>query len=104
MNELLKKFEGALSAFKYGKTIRPHRDWLILLALLLGLLIGSGIFNAWLFNKVVRGEFLGDTLEVAPTPALDTLEAVKEVLEERRATESFYRGEASFVDPAPLTE
>lgn len=104
MKELQQKLESALRALTYGKTIRAHRDWFLLLLAALIVLLGSGAFNAWLFTKVVRGEFLGEVPEEISAPALDTLETVKEVLEERRAKALFYRSEASFVDPARLTE
>jgi hypothetical protein len=104
MKELQEKLERALLALKYGNVIRPHRDWLILLTISLIVFVGSAVWNAWLFNKVIRGEFLGDAPEVAPLQTLDTLETVKDVLEERRVKELFYRVGSSFVDPAGLTE
>lgn len=104
MNQLLQKATNALALLRYGKVIRPHRDWLLVLVVTLLLLIGSGVFNAWLFSKVVRGEFLGDAVEAPVAATLDTLEEVEEVLEERRAKEMQYRTEASFIDPAPVSE
>lgn len=88
-----------LKGIGYGATLRPSRDWLVLIALLfIGLLVSVG-WNLWTFKKVTEGNSLG-----APPPAQDTgtpaVDSVHALFEQRAAEEGKYRNEYRFVDPS----
>ncbi len=84
----------------YGNRIRPLRDWFVLLAVALILLIASVAWNAWLFFRVTSGEGAASEAPVTSTPVLDALPKAREVLEIRASEETRYRSLYEFVDPA----
>ncbi len=84
----------------YGDRIRPVRDWFVLLAAALILLIASVAWNAWLFYRVTNGEGFTVEAPAASTPALNALPKAREVLEIRASEETRYRSFYEFVDPA----
>lgn len=88
-----------LQTFGYGERMHPARDWFILLASALMLVIASVAWNIFLLTKVERGEAIGDempqtTFEAAP------IDKVQEVFESRKEEELRYRQQYRFVDPS----
>lgn len=86
------------SALSYGPQLRPVRDWLVLLVGFVLLLLASVVWNLWLFNKVTKGEKIGD---VAVSQPVDIkLDQVKRLFETRAAERMRYMSEYRFVDPS----
>ncbi len=86
------------SALSYGPQLRPVRDWLVLLIVFVLLLLASVGWNLWLFNKVTKGEKIGDV--TASQPVVIKLDQVKRLFENRAAERARYTGEYRFVDPS----
>ena len=92
----LSKYGKALS---YGGALRPMRDWLVLLALTLVLLLLSVGWNLLTFKKVTEGEPLD--AGAAPLPLREAPVGKVEALFEQRAIEAErYLTEYRFVDPS----
>lgn len=88
-----------LKGIHYGTALRPSRDWLTLLTLMVALLLASVAWNLWAFSKVTEGETIGtETPQQADTTA--TFDAVNKVFEMRAAEDARYRNEYRFVDPS----
>lgn len=88
-----------LRRISYGETVRPVRDWFVLLsitAILVALSIG---WNALLFRDLEAG---GVTAPGEGVTAFDALpiESVRAVFEARKAEELRYTSEYRFVDPS----
>lgn len=90
-----------LSALRYGSTLRPHRDWLILLVVALIALLASLAWNVWFFFELVDRDLSGaESAEAPATLDRSALEAAREAMTEQSAEEARYKGEYQFVDPS----
>ncbi len=90
-----------LSSISYGATVRPQRDWFVLISVGLVLFIASAGWNAWLFYRVFNGEVLTtDSGAPAASVTNDTLSKAEAIFSKRSAEESRYRKEYHFVDPS----
>ena len=90
---------GIQSHFSYGKRIMPTRDWLVLLASALILLIVSAVWNTLTFYKTSKGEPL--TLSNVPVEKVDTAQSidVTDIIERRAKQREVYEAGPLFVDP-----
>lgn len=88
-----------LKGVGYGATLRPSRDWLLLLAFSFACLLISVGWNLWTFNKVTEGGSVGagTPVQEVGTPAVDS---VTKLFEERAVEEAQYKSEYRFVDPS----
>lgn len=82
-----------------GDRHKPSRDWLLLLALALIVLITSVGWNAWTFVRITNGEIVGDETPTVTGPNVDSIERVREVFSERALEQQRYTTEYRFVDP-----
>ncbi len=94
----LGSFTKIFSVLSYGPQLRPVRDWLVLLIVFVLLLLASVGWNLWLFNKVTKGEKIGDVPVSQPVDI--NLDQVKQLFENRAAERMRYTGEYRFVDPS----
>lgn len=85
--------------FKYGKHVKPGRDWLILLLVTIMLLVLSGAWNAWMFFYGTHVAPVESAGEAAPVLSTEKLEAAEALFERRAEEEGRYRNEYHFVDP-----
>lgn len=89
----------ALKLPQYGESIRPVRDWFVLLAIALTILVLSLGYHMWLFIRVLQGEQIGEAQTTNPYD-LSALEQVDAVFSERAAEEARYKNDYRFVDPS----
>ena len=89
----------SLKGISYGTTLRPSRDWLVLVSVIFVCLLISVGWNLWTFNKVTQGGSVGTGTapEQTGAPAFD---GVTNLFEQRAAEEGRYRNEYRFVDPS----
>lgn len=83
----------------YGDRPCPLRDWLLLLALTLVLLLVSVGWNLWNFDKVTDGEALTGTTQEAPV-AEAPIDQVNALFERRAQEAARYESEYRLVDPS----
>ena len=89
-----------LRRFRYGDTLRPERDWLMMLALLLSLLALSVAWNTWFFLSVVADEESGrHPVEAADPIDRAMLSEERALLEAHALEEARYKTEYRFTDP-----
>jgi len=79
--------------------MHPARDWFMLLAAALILVLASVVWNVWLLTKVERGETIGTQAPVQGFEAAP-IDSVRAIFEKRKAEELRYRQEYRFVDPS----
>ena len=86
--------------FSYGASLRPARDWFLVLVVAVLLVAGSVGWNVWLFQGVERGAVIGESS--AGRTGLDerSIESVRRVFESRQEEQNRYRNEYRFVDPS----
>lgn len=99
MNFHIPKQLALLSRITYGKRVHPQRDWLILLAGVLLLLVFGALWSTVVY---VRGTHLtvpDETAELGTPVSLEALERTTALFETRAKEEGRYRGEYHFVDP-----
>ncbi len=99
MNFHLPKQLALLSRITYGKRVHPQRDWLMLLAVAMMLLIVAALWSAVLYARGTHRDTDTQT-PVAPTGvSLEALEKTTALFEARAQEEERYRSEYRFVDP-----
>jgi hypothetical protein len=84
----------------YGESVHPVRDWFVIVAIALLLLVTSVGWNMWLFSRAIEGEAIGETPAPTDTYDLSSLETVRSLFERRQAEEMRYRNDYRFIDPA----
>lgn len=89
-----------LSHIRYGKRIRAHRDWLILLAVVAMLLLAASVWSAFLFFEEPKPAALPETGSGLPSVSEESLGKVEALFEARDAERARYQSEYRFVDPA----
>lgn len=90
----------ALHAVQYGETLRPARDWFVLLTISFFLILASAAWNAWVFLEVRdRDRALVDTNQSGGNTE-DTVRSIETLFMEREAEAARYRSEYEFVDPS----
>ncbi|MCI0597641.1 hypothetical protein L0Y34_01020 [Candidatus Parcubacteria bacterium] len=94
-----RSFTKLISGLSYGETIRPSRDWMVLLSIAGMLVLASLAWNAWFFLNVLTSDFstTGSAQETVNTRAI---EEAKALFSERAGEESRYRNEYEFIDPS----
>ena len=98
MSTIRTRFRSITKPFKYGLRLRPVRDWLVLLAFCLLLLLVSVGWNLWLFSEVTQGKQIGTATS---TPAVEIkLDQVQTLFGERAQERARYENEYRFVDPS----
>jgi hypothetical protein len=95
----MKSFSSLLSRFTYGRRLKPYRDWFVLITLFFVCLIGSFVWNLWLFSKVTNGQAIGNTPPEPPQHAVN-LDGVKAMFDARAAERTRYENQYRFVDPS----
>lgn len=88
-----------LSRFRYGKLVRPERDWFVLLLATLALILLSGAWNAWMFTYGTKVVPQVEDSSSITGPSENTLKEANALFERRAAEEGRYRSEYRFVDP-----
>jgi len=83
---------------RYGERMDPARDWFILVSGFVLLLLASLAWNAWLFDRVTKGDAIGTATS---TPSLNpaAIDSVTELFQQRATIETEYKN-AHFVDPS----
>jgi hypothetical protein len=97
------KFKFSLKRmFRYGDTIYPVRDWLLLLAAVVILLLLGFIWNAWLFFQIESGKVIGNATTTPGTaiPAETAVTDVQHVFQSRATEEGNYQNTYHFPDPS----
>lgn len=84
---------------RIGNRRQPSRDWLLLLALALLVLVASVGWNVWTFVRITNGEVVGDHTPVVTAPDVSNVERVRKVFLDRTAEQQRYLNEYRFVDP-----
>ncbi|KND50131.1 MAG: hypothetical protein AB203_04065 [Parcubacteria bacterium C7867-008] len=99
MKLTLPKFsKNSAGAFKYGDRLNPSRDWFILVTIFVVLLLASLAWNVWLFDRVTKGDAIGNASAPAPlNPA--SIDSVQALFEARAIKETDYKN-THFVDPS----
>lgn len=102
MNKLFTNVLAKIKRLSYGDRLMPLRDWMIILVVAAVFLLGSIVWNIWLFLAVANGEILGTTPSVksagfnhASVEDVQTI-FVKRVAEDAKYMDGTYR----FVDPS----
>jgi len=95
----LKIFSQIKRLFSYGDRLRPNRDWFALLIVGALLLVGSLVWNAYLFTQLQNGKVIGSSAPVH-TASTTSITAVQAVFKARAAEESNYQHSYSFIDPS----
>jgi len=91
-------FSAASKHLRYGSSIRPARDWFVLLAFFALFLLASLAWNLWLFSQVTKGQAIGNATS---TPATQIpLDTVKSLFSDRAQERSHYQSDYRFVDPS----
>jgi len=85
---------------EYGETIRPVRDWLVLLGCAAVLVAASVVWNVWVYLDAVNGETSGAQNVSAPAPDTGAIDAAQDVFAARAAEEAKYESTYRFVDPS----
>lgn len=79
----------------------PDRDWLLLLACTLIILIGLSMWNISVFDGVTNAEIEDNTATTTPAFDRTSLDVVKRLFAERNAMQSLYLdGSYRFTDPS----
>lgn len=77
----------------------PARDWFMVLAVSLAMLIVSVVWNVWFFGEVTKEKPL-EVGEGADTLRTHETASVRELFEKREAAAKAYQETYVFVDPA----
>lgn len=83
---------------KYGRRLRPERDWLVLLGIFTFVLILSVVWNLAIFSRVTQGQQIGN--ETVSQPVQIKLDQVRTLFNQRADERQRYVGEYRFVDPS----
>ncbi|MBA3789188.1 hypothetical protein H0X32_02210 [Patescibacteria group bacterium] len=87
--------------FRYGDRIHPSRDWFVLLAFALLLLVISIGFNVWLFMQIAGGKsIVSDTSVPHVASSTTSVTDVQNVFKGRASEETNYQHTYHFVDPS----
>jgi hypothetical protein len=86
-------------ALRYGDALRPERDWLVLLAVGLVLVVASLGWHLLTFRKVVEGEVL-EPGAANMIPKAARVETVTAHFDARALEAARYMSEYRFVDPS----
>ena len=89
-----------LKRFSYGATLRPARDWFLMLLVSALLFAGSVGWNVWLFRSVEQGAVIGESSTGRTGLDERSVEPVRRVFESRQEEQKRYRNEYRFVDPS----
>jgi hypothetical protein len=89
----------SLKGIHYGATLRPSRDWLLLIAFSFVCLLASVGWNLWTFTKVTRGQSFEASITTQETNAT-AVDTVTKLFEARAIEEARYKSEYRFVDPS----
>ncbi len=100
MNRILSHLIKLIRVFRYGDSIRPQRDWLVVMLIAGVLLIGSASWSYYLFGRISGGDLLGGHSQTVAPVDTASLETVRAVFEARAAERERYRSEYRFVDPS----
>lgn len=79
-------------------TLHPVRDWFMLLGVATFLIIGSIVWNLWLFSQVTRGGTLGSAPQESSKDI--GLESITNEFAERAYERSRYETPGRFADPS----
>lgn len=95
----LQKITGILHYIRYGERLRPARDWYILVAFALAILVASFFWNTWLFTNTLEG---GGTGVATSTPTFTpaSIDAVAQLFSKRADQTALYQSGYHFVDPS----
>jgi hypothetical protein len=95
-------FGSLIKRIRSGTTADPVRDWLVLLSLSTIVLISIIVWNAWAFDTVAGGGFIGTSTAKAPEVFNQaSLNTIRSIFEYRATEEARYEsGVYSFADPS----
>lgn len=99
MNLNLKSLSLPRKAITYGRELQPARDWHIVLGIALIVLIGSVLWNMWIFSQATDDQPIGEGVTI-PEPAPLTLDATRELFTERAEERARYVNSYRFTDPS----
>lgn len=102
MKNSLLDFKHIRFSFHYGMRLRPMRDWFILLALLVLLLLISVVWNAWYYESV-RGEAsaIDQSPTAAPVFSQASVTQIQAIFADRANEEAKYQDHSyTFIDPS----
>ncbi len=97
LTTFLKKY---LRMFSYGDRVRPQRDWLILMMIMLGILAVSAGWSYWLFEHISSGEAESQSATPATSVKAVSLDTVRTVFDARAIEHTHYLSDYHFVDPS----
>lgn len=100
MNSLSDIEKRALSTFSYGERLHPVRDWLVLLAVAVGLLGASVGANVLIYTSVKNSAVSSMTSTSAPASDTSAVTAAEAVFKTRAAEMQNYEKVYQFVDPS----
>ena len=89
-----------LDSLRYGKQLRPVRDWSVLLVVFTIVLIASMVWNTLFFFGVVNT--IGGPGQRTAEQGLgtDPVQGIRDVFDTRQVEESQYKSGYHFVDPS----
>ena len=89
---------------RYGASLNPVRDWLVLVIVSAIAFAGIVVWNVWAFDTVSQGGVIG-SVATSTTPLFNrsSLDAISAVFANRAAEEEKYKsGVYRFADPSQL--
>lgn len=95
-------FISKLQGGSHDDAVHPARDWFIMLAVVLAVLIASGAWNLWLFYQIMSGKSLGGAVHEETQQAKIQVQDVQDVFKNRAAERANYQNTYTFVDPSAL--
>jgi len=96
--KLPSSFSTVSKRLRYGASLRPMRDWFVLLAFFVLFLLISLAWNLWLFSQVTQGQQIGTATSTPDTQI--PLESVTTLFDARAQERTHYQHDYRFVDPS----
>jgi hypothetical protein len=89
-----------LRRLSYGETVRPARDWLLIVAIVGVFIIASVSWSYWVFYRIGTGESAIPGAGATPSVNPVTVQTVTDVFDARAAERAHYLNDYRFVDPS----
>jgi hypothetical protein len=90
-----------LGRLRYGDTLRPGRDWFVVIGIAVIVLIASIALNVWFFISLANSENAAPAVTTAhTTSSAGAVTDVQNIFQERATQQTDYQQTYHFVDPS----